>query len=133
MEEKLAHLGFIQAVITRMASNCFLVKGWSISLVAAIFVLSTHDANKDFMAIAFFPILVFWVLDAYYFRQEKLFRALYDAAVGDDPAIARFSLDTTPVAAKARSLAGYIVAGAVAPLHGTLAVALLLANVYLRK
>ena len=132
MEEKLAHLGFIQAVITRMASNCFLVKGWSISLVAAIFVLSARDADKDFMAVAYFPILVFWVLDAYYFRQEKLFRALYDAVVDGQPAIKPLSFDTSPVAGKVDPLAGYIVSKGVAPLHGTLAIALLLANAWLR-
>ena len=34
MENKRAHLEMIQAVITRMAGNSFLIKGWSVTLVA---------------------------------------------------------------------------------------------------
>ena len=30
--------------------------------------------------IAFLPALVFWILDAYYLQQERLFRKLYDEA-----------------------------------------------------
>ena len=41
MEVKLKHLEMIQAVITRMAKNSFLLKGWSITLTAAIFALGT--------------------------------------------------------------------------------------------
>ena len=40
MEQKLAHLRMIQAVITRMAPNSFQTKGWSIILVAALFALA---------------------------------------------------------------------------------------------
>ena len=35
MESKIAHLEMVQAVITRMAGNSFLIKGWSVTLVAA--------------------------------------------------------------------------------------------------
>ena len=39
-ESWVSHLGFIQGVITRMAQNSYLLKGWDATLVAAIFALS---------------------------------------------------------------------------------------------
>jgi len=39
MEKKLKHLEFIQQAINRMASNLFLLKGWTVTLIAAMFAL----------------------------------------------------------------------------------------------
>lgn len=77
-EEKMKHLEFVLGVINRMANNSFLLKGWCITLVAAIFVLSAKDANCMFMVIAFISIMAFWILDSFYLYQERLYRFLYD-------------------------------------------------------
>jgi hypothetical protein len=61
-----------------MANNSFLLKGWTVTLVAALFALAAQNANIIFITIAIFPTIAFWILDAYFLRQEKLFRALYD-------------------------------------------------------
>lgn len=74
------HLGFIQAIIARMAGNSFLIKGWSVTVSAALFALAANDANRAFAIVALLPALAFWGLDAYYLRQERLFRRLYDDA-----------------------------------------------------
>lgn len=78
MENKQKHLEFIQAVINRMAGNSFLLKGWAITLVAALFALSAKDADHAYISIAYFPTIVFWILDGYFLSQERLFRSLYD-------------------------------------------------------
>ncbi|MFF3703857.1 hypothetical protein [Pseudomonas qingdaonensis] len=98
MDEKIAHLGFIQNVIARMGGNSFLVKGWTVALVAAILALSSSSINSGFVLIAFLPIIVFGWLDSYYLKQEKLFRELYNAVVADEPRVARYSMDTRVVA-----------------------------------
>lgn len=72
------HLEFVQAIISRMAANSFLLKGWSVTLTAALFALAAKDSNPTFIVVALLPALSFWGLDAYYFRQERLFRKLYD-------------------------------------------------------
>lgn len=46
MENKLKHLEMIQGIINRMASNSFALKGWSVTLVAGIFALSSKDASS---------------------------------------------------------------------------------------
>ena len=78
MDTKIAHLQMVQAVITRMASNSFLIKGWSITLIAALFALAAANTNALFIYLAYFPTFMFWALDAYFLRQERLFRKLYD-------------------------------------------------------
>lgn len=78
MENKLKHLEFIQDAITRMAGNLFLVKGWTITLIAALFALSAKDSNRAFILIAYFPAIVFWGLDGYFLSHERRYRDLYD-------------------------------------------------------
>ena len=94
MDMKLKHLEFIQAAISRMAGNAFLLKGWSVTLAAALFALSAKDANPKLIAIAYFPILVFWVLDGYFLSQERLFRALFDKVRKTPESDIDFSMDT---------------------------------------
>lgn len=76
---KIKHLEFIQAIITRMAGNSFLIKGWSVTLIAAILALSAAaDSNKWLVPIAFVPALIFWFLDAYFLHQEKKYRKFWN-------------------------------------------------------
>lgn len=76
--DKHKHLEFLQAAINRMAGNLFLLKGWTVTLIAALFALAAKDANPLYAAIAYFPLFVFWTLDGYFLSQERCFRALYD-------------------------------------------------------
>lgn len=78
MEKKIQHLEMIQSVITRMASNSFLLKGWAVTLIAGIFALAGKDTDELYFLVAYIPIIVFWFLDSYYLLQERLYRALYD-------------------------------------------------------
>ena len=80
MEKKLKHLEFLQGIINRMANCSFLLKGWSVILVAALLALSAATQEKvALIAISFVPVIVFWILDGYYLWQERLFRAVYNA------------------------------------------------------
>lgn len=78
MEKKLKHLDFLQLVITRMNVNSFLLKGWSVTLISALFAFATKEANSKFVIITFVSTLVFWLLDGYYLSQERQYRSLYD-------------------------------------------------------
>jgi hypothetical protein len=78
MDEKIAHLTFIQGVINRMAANSFLVKGWTIALVAALLAIAADKITLTYTAIVLFPVLLFWWLDTFYLIQEKLYRKLYE-------------------------------------------------------
>lgn len=96
-DQKIKHLEIIQGVITRMAGNSFLIKGWSVTIATALFALAAKDANARFAILALFPTLVLWGLDAYYLRQERIFRKLYDniRSLSDEEwSTGWFSLDT---------------------------------------
>lgn len=97
MEKTIAHLGFLQAVISRMGANSFLLKGWSITLVVAIFALSAKDADQRFVLIAYFPAIMFWGLDGYFLHQEKLFRKLYEEVASANISSDSFTMNTAAV------------------------------------
>jgi hypothetical protein len=79
-DAELKHLEFIQGVIARLANNSFLLKGWSVTLVAAILALTVQDPGIYTMFLALFPALVFWGLDAFYLAQERYFREMHKVA-----------------------------------------------------
>jgi|SRR3990170_2309288 len=78
MDTKHTHLEIIQGVVNRLSNNSFLLKGWSVILVSGLFALAAKDAKPLFVYVAYFPCIVFWLLDGYFLWQERLFRALYD-------------------------------------------------------
>lgn len=94
-EFKMKHLELIQTIITRMATNSFMIKGWSITLVSALFALAAKDADARYVIISYFPVSTFWLLDGYYLFQETLFRRLYDKARDTSQPDSNFSMDTT--------------------------------------
>jgi hypothetical protein len=64
----------IQDIIKRMAANSFQVKTWAISLVVVTLILR---GNSNHVLIAYIPLISFWILDAYYLKQERIFREIY--------------------------------------------------------
>ncbi|RWX75348.1 hypothetical protein, partial [Pseudomonas aeruginosa] len=78
MDSKIAHLTFVQGVISRMAANSFLVKGWTIALVAALLAIGADKLTFSYLIIVLVPVILFWWLDAFYLHQETLYRKLYE-------------------------------------------------------
>jgi hypothetical protein len=96
MEKKLKHLEFIQNAINRMASNLFLLKGWTVTLIAAMFALAAKESRDLYFFLAYFPTLMFWLLDGYFLSQERRFRSLYNHVTKLDDSAIDFSMDTQP-------------------------------------
>lgn len=84
----------IQGVINRMAGNLFFLRGWTITLIAALFALFVKEANHNYIFVVYFPVLIFWILDGYFLSQERLFRALYDHVRKLDDKKIDFSMNT---------------------------------------
>ena len=64
----------VQSIINRMGHNSFLIKGWTITLVVIVLVFRN---TLEYTYLAAIPFVAFWFLDAYYLRQERLYRELY--------------------------------------------------------
>src|SRR3989344_411922 len=99
-EAKIRHLEMIQEIIKRMAGNLFYLKGWSITLIAGAFALAAKDSNSLYVLLPYFPLLMFWGLDAYFLSQERLFRQLYDYVRKKPDGSIDFSMDTSPFQSK---------------------------------
>ncbi|MBA7663570.1 hypothetical protein ES703_71615 [subsurface metagenome] len=75
------YLEMIQRVIERMAKNSFQIKTWTATLFAAIIILTYSIINILIFIVLFFIISMFWALDSYYLKRERLFRKLYERKV----------------------------------------------------
>lgn len=86
-----------------MASKSFFLKGWSITLTAALFALSAKDTSRAYIFIAYFPVVIFWILDGYFLSEERLYRDLYNHVRKLDEKKIDFSMDTTGYKEKAKN------------------------------
>lgn len=79
MENKRKHLEFIQNTISRMSGNLFFLRGWTITLITGLFALSASKGAYDgYILLAYFLLVIFWILDGYFLSQERRFRCLFD-------------------------------------------------------
>jgi hypothetical protein len=81
-QDEIKHLEFIQALITRMNSNSFQIKGWCITIVSALLAIYASTKNELFILVSILPTVIFWFLDSYYLMQERKFRGLYKDVAG---------------------------------------------------
>jgi len=89
-EFMLKEIEIIQDIIKRMAFNSFMIKGWTVTLVAITLLLK---GSKHQVLIAFIPLMVFWFLDAYFLWQERLYRKLYEWVVQNRMKTDKFLFD----------------------------------------
>ncbi|MFE9028848.1 hypothetical protein ACFYOA_21740 [Streptomyces iakyrus] len=82
-EQHLKHLELLQNVIARLGNNSFLIKGWCITLSGVLVAVADRSPGRATIPVALALAVGFWLLDGYYLRQERLFRALYEKVVGD--------------------------------------------------
>ena len=79
LEKVIKHMEMIQGIVNRLAFNSFLIKGWSITILAAALLFIANVGASPWVVLCFaIPVLVFWGLDGYFLWQERLFRKLYN-------------------------------------------------------
>jgi hypothetical protein len=72
-----SYLDTLQNIIARMATNSSNCKTWCITLVSAILVVVVDKKIPNYTLVAFIPVILFLLLDAYYLGQEIDFREEY--------------------------------------------------------
>ena len=95
MEYKSKHLELIQGVINRMAGNLFFLRGWTITLIAALIAIFIKELNSGYIYFLAVIVLVFWILDAFFLSQERLYRDLYNHVRKLKEEGIDFSMDTS--------------------------------------
>ncbi len=124
-EQMWQHLGLIQTVIERHARTSFLLKGWTVTLATAVFLLAVRsEIPGASLVVGLLPALAFWGLDAYYLRQERLFRKLYDHVRTSPGTSDPFTMNTAPFAGTVQSWRRTLVSFSVFWFHAPVIVAL---------
>ena len=121
----------LQATVARLAGNSFTIKGWSVTLVSALLAFAVKELDWHLAALSILPLVLFWGLDAYYLRQERLFRHLYETVrtkvLSNDPSgPALFSMNADQQKAHVGSLRQVAFDGPILAFHGSLALLILL-------
>ena len=126
MDNKQSHLSMIQGIVNRLSSNSFLLKGWSVVLVSAMFAFAAKDSKMIFIYLAYFPAVAFWGLDGYFLHQERLYRALYDYVRIRDEKDIDFSMNTAIVKSKVDSWPAVTLSRTLLVFHGVVVVTIVL-------
>jgi hypothetical protein len=93
-EDRRKHYELIQAVINRLATASFQIKGWTVTITTALLGVIVAAKLPSWVALlGLVPTFLFWCLDAYYLQQERLFRALYNDAIQVGTNVPVFSMD----------------------------------------
>jgi hypothetical protein len=92
-DAQIKHLEFIQSIISRQATNSFLAKGWALTVSGVLYGFAVNHLNPSIALIGLTPVVVFWWLDGYFLRAERLFRCLYDDARKPDTTVELFSMN----------------------------------------
>lgn len=74
-------IDLIQECIRRMSHNSFMVKGWALTLIAGVTVISHGDNFNDYILLVcstIVPFICFWILDAFFLHTERKYRKLYE-------------------------------------------------------
>jgi hypothetical protein len=82
-ETNVKHLEMLQTIVTRMNTNSFQIKGFTVAIISAIVALYERSPNEWFIWIGFPPILILWILDSYYLQHERIFREIYNDIVAN--------------------------------------------------
>jgi hypothetical protein len=126
MDNKVKHLEMILRIVDRLSNNAFLLKGWSVVLVSALFALAAKDAKPFFVYLCYFPAITFWGLDGYFLRQERLYRQLYDKVRVQSEHLVDFSMDTSSVLGTTESWSQTCLSKTLLAFHGTITVTIVL-------
>ena len=129
MANKCKHLGFIQGIINRLSTNSFLLEGWNVVLVSALFALAANNLKLHFVYLACVPAIAFWILDGCFLWRERLFRKLYDHVRALNDEEVDFSMSTSRFLAETASWWSGCLSKTLFIFHGTVLAAIIIVMV----
>ena len=102
-DQQVKHLEMIQAVVARLSNSGFFVKGWAITVTAALLAIAVDQDQWDLAAAAAAPTVLFWILDASFLRSERLFRHLFSRVASGQEAPFFMGATSEPYVARVRA------------------------------
>ena len=96
-------IDLVQGCISRMAQNSFVIKGWTITLIAvALALLPEKFDAKLLCGISIVATTCFWYLDAFYLKMERLYRLKYQWLIANRLETDEYCYDLNPHNSKMR-------------------------------
>lgn len=114
----------IQAIINRMFVGSIVVKGWAAVIVLALLMVASTPVWARFAWLALFMAILFWVVDAHFTRQERLFRRAYEQVQKIAEADIDFSMDTKSVDTEASAWRNVFLSKALTLFYGSVIAAI---------
>lgn len=130
---KTAHLEMIQNIVNRLSQNSFLLKGWSVVLVSGLLAFGATRPETILKYLAVFPVLAFWGLDAYFLREERMFRHLFNHVRTLEDDKIDYSMDRSVVKDKHESVFRVAVSPTLLVFHGAVLVAVVVIMLSITK
>lgn len=116
---RIEHLGMIQNVIERMASESARMKQFALVALGTLAATAEATSSPTLAYVSGALIVVFWYLDAKYLAQERTYRRLYDEVRGSDaPTDFRMTVDGGSRTKDSAASAAF--GWSVAPIYGAL-------------
>jgi len=133
-EDFKAYLTMIQSIISRMANNSFLVKGWAMTIISAILALAaSRGLDNDIYIVAAIVTIAFCFLNCIYLRTERLYRNLYkkvqNEGMEDLKQVKYFNLDTSECKDKNTRLIRVIMSNSIWPFYSAILLGVLITAV----
>lgn len=132
MDRKVEHLKMIQAVITRMSGNLFILKGWTITLIIGLLTVASNNEEGIYILFSFFLILVFWLLDGFFLSIERCYRDLYNFVRKQKDKDIDFSMDYRKYKKGKNTWIRSIFSKTLTPFYGSLLIMMLFVTLTLK-
>ncbi len=94
-----------------MSIGSLMIRGWSLLIVGALVSVSTNPLYARFGWLALFMAICFWIIDAHFVRQVRLFRKIDQRAKHVADSEIDFSLDTSVVDSEADAVRSVMFTG----------------------
>lgn len=79
-------IDLVQNCINRMAKNSFMLKGWLITIYTIVLTLLPEKIEFDKIFIVMISsTCLFWYLDAFFLKNEKIYREIYEWILKERP------------------------------------------------
>src|SRR5262245_11913064 len=132
-DKKRDHLRTIRSIANRMRAGSALIRLWSVTVVAALVALATTPAHARFTWLALAMALGFWLLDAHFSRQERLFRKTYERVSSLAESEIDFDAGTAPVDGDEASFSTLFLSRGLSAFYGTVVVLIVLIRLVLTR
>lgn len=86
MERKEKATAFVEKMVKEERNGQLVIKGWFVSIYAVILALLPERVNMFLLCISLVAVnVIFWYLDGFFLRTEKIYRKIYDWVLAERP------------------------------------------------